>query len=168
MTNPGTRRGPCKCSADCRADDGDGGLAPFSRRRTLKTRVNSLLAVRIVCPFLDDLFGRPPPPAVVPLLRGGAVRPGLLLVNILIGSRGFLRFFRGSGTRGRLLVAPVIVPPAAKMAGAVPPVTPPLPGTTRALRGRWLLPGLLLRRLRRVLPGIPLLRVFFCHNCQTD
>jgi hypothetical protein len=66
-----------------------------------------------------------------------------------------------------LLVAPVKVPPAAMVAGAVPTVTPPLPGTTRALRGLWLLPCLLLH-LRRVLPGIPWLRVFFCHNCQTD
>ena len=102
---------------------------------------------------------------VVALLRGCAVVLGLLLiVNILGFPWCFFGFFRGYRTGRLLLVMPVEVPPAAVMTGTVPPVIPPLPGAL-ALRGSG---GLLLRCLRCLLPGILWLRVFFCHNCQTD
>ena len=67
-----------------------------------------------------------------------------------------------------MLVAPVRVPAAAMMTGVVPPVIPPLPGAGLALRGPGLLPCLLLRCLRWLVSGILWLRIFFCHNCQTD
>ena len=103
-----------------------------------------------------------------PALRGRAVLLGLfLVVNILGFSRDIRGFFRRCRPGGLLLVAPVIVPPAAMVAGAVPPVVSPLPGAL-ALRGSGLLPCLLLRCLRWLLPGILWLRIFFCHNCQTD
>jgi hypothetical protein len=120
---------------------------------------STLLAVRVVCPFLDDLFGRPATTAVVPLLRGRAVVL-LLILSILVFTGSVLLFFGIGRTGGLLLVMPVKVPPPATVTGTVPPVIPPLPGTL-ALRG----PGSLLRRL---LPGCLWLRVLFCHNCQTD
>ena len=124
---------------------------------------STLLAVRVVCPFLDDLFGRPAATAVVPLLWGGAVVLLLILV-ILVFTGRVLLFFGIGRTGGLLLVMPVKVPPPATVTGTVPPVIPPLPGTL-ALRG----PGSLLRRcLRWLLPGCLWLRVLFCHNCQTD
>ena len=94
---------------------------------------------------------------------------GLFLVVYILGfSRGVRGFFRRLWPGGLLLVAPVIVPPAAMVTGAVPPVVPPLPGAGLSLRGPWLLPCLLLWCLRWLLTGIVWLRVFFCHNCQTD
>jgi len=93
--------------------------------------------------------------------------PGVLFIVIIrVLSRSICGFFRRLRPGGRLLVAPVKVPPSAMMAGAVPPVVPPLPGAL-ALRCPGRLPGLLLR-LRWLLPGILWLRTFFCHNCQTD
>jgi hypothetical protein len=92
---------------------------------------------------------------------------GLLLILIIrFFSRCFRGFFRGGRPGGLLLVAPVRVPPPAVVPGAVPPVIPPLPGAL-ALRGCGLLAGLLLRCLRW-LHGILWLRIFFCHDCQTD
>jgi len=67
-----------------------------------------------------------------------------------------------------MLVAPGLVPAASMMTGVVPAIVPSLPGAGLALRGLWLLPCLLWRHLRGLLPGILWLRVLFCHNCQTD
>ena len=129
--------------------------------------MTSLLAVRIVCPFLNNLLGWPAAAVVVPPLRGSAVVLGLFfVVNVLGVSRCFRRFFRRCGPWGRLLVAPVMVPAAAIMTRVVPPVGPPLPGAL-ALRDPGLLPCLLLWSLPRLVPGILWLRIFF-HNCQTD
>jgi hypothetical protein len=128
----------------------------------------SLLAVRVACPFLDNFLGGLPAAAVGPALRGGAIVLGLfLVVNVFILSRCFRGSFRCCRPGGRLLVAPVGVPATAMMTGMVSPVIPPLPGVL-ALRGPGLLPCLLWRCLRRLLPGILWLRIFFCHNCQTD
>jgi hypothetical protein len=128
----------------------------------------TLFAVRVVCPFLDNLLGRPAAAAVVPGLRGGAILLGLFLVVDILGfSRGFRGFFR-HGWPGRLRrVAPAGVPAAAMVTGVVPPVVPPLPGAL-ALRGCGLLFCLLVRCLRWLIPGMLWLRIFFCHNCQTD
>jgi hypothetical protein len=104
---------------------------------------------------------------VVPAVRGGSVLPGLfLIVSVILFTRCFRGFFGRSRPGGLLLVAPVMVP-AAAMTGVVPPVVPPLPGAL-TLRGPGLLPCLLLRCLRWLIPGILWLRIFFCHNCQTD
>jgi hypothetical protein len=97
--------------------------------------------------------------------------PGpFLIVVLLVLSRGF-GGFRGRGRPdGLLRVAPVMVPPSAMVAGSVPAVAPPLPGTL-TLRGPLLLLPSLLRGLgrRRLLPGILwLLRIIICHDCQTD
>lgn len=99
----------------------------------------------------------------------------LLVVIILVLSGGGSRFLLFSRPYGLLRVAPVVVPPAPVVAGAVSPVIPPLPGSL-ALRGPVLLLSLLrllrrvgwLRRGRRLLPGALRLRIFICHGCQTD
>jgi hypothetical protein len=129
----------------------------------------SLLAVRIVCPFLDNLLGGLATAVVVPSLRRSTVLLRLfLIVNILDFFRGTFKFFRRIWPGSRLLVAPMSIPVPAMMTGVVPPVVPPLPKAGLALQGLWLLLCLLWRHLRWLLPGILWLRVFFCHNCQTD
>ena len=133
-----------------------------------------LFAVRVVRPFLDDPL-RLPAAAVVPDTGNLAFVPGLLLVIIVLFlSGGGSRFLLRCRPYGLLRVAPVVVPPAPVMAGAVPPVIPPLPGSL-ALRGpvllsllRLLRRGGWLRRGRRLLPGALRLRIFICHGCQTD
>jgi hypothetical protein len=91
----------------------------------------------------------------------------LLVINIQVLTR-FCGFFRHCRTGGLLRrVMPDRVTPTATMAGTIPPVVPPLPGTGLALRGVRLLTGLL-RCLCCLLPLIFWLRIFFCHNCQTD
>jgi len=131
--------------------------------------IGSLLTVRVACPFLNNLLGRPAAAVVGPSLRRCAVLLGLfLVVNIRVLSRGFRGFFRCSRPRGLLLVTPVMVPPASMVTGAVPPVGPPLAGAVLALRCRRRLPCLRLRCGRMLVPGILRLRIFFCHNCQTE
>lgn len=92
----------------------------------------------------------------------------LFVVNILVFTRLSGRFFRRCRAGGRLLVAPVMIPAAAVIPGTVPPVGPPLPGGVLSLRRRGLLPCLVLLRLRWLIPGIRLLRIFICHICQTE
>lgn len=101
---------------------------------------------------------------MMPALRDWAVVFGLFLViyvNVLFGRFfGLLRLFR---PRGLLLV-----PPNTVMPEGGPPDIPPWPGAMLTLRDFRLLLGLLPRCLRWLVSGIPGLRVFFCHNCQTD
>ncbi len=132
-----------------------------------------LFAVRVVDPFLDDPPGLPAA-AVVVMPAAGALPllPGpLLVVILLVLSRGGCGLLGRGRPDGLLRVAPVVVPPPAVVAGTVPAIAPPLPGSL-ALRGPVLLPSLLrlLRRLGRgLLPGrLWLLRILFCHDCQTD
>jgi hypothetical protein len=106
---------------------------------------------------------------MAPALRGRAVLLGLfLVVNVLAFSWCFRRFLLCYRQWGLLLVVPVMVLPAIAMAGVAMPFVPPLPGAVLALRGPGLLHCLLLRCRFRLLSGILLLRIFFCHNCQTD
>ena len=133
-------------------------------------KTGSLLTVRVVCPFLNNLLRRPAAAVVVgPSLRRCAVLLGLfLLVNIHVFSRGFRGFFRCGRSRGLLQVTPLMIPPASMVTGAVPPVVPPLPGAVLVLRSRRRPPCLRLRPGRLLVPGILRLRIIFCHNCQTE
>lgn len=140
--------GAMDCTEDCRQKTKKVPVPPDScPGRQGPGFSGFLLAVRVVCPFLDNPF-RGPAAAVVASLRGRAALTGLfLIVIVLVFSRRVRRFFRRSWPDGLLRVAPVVVPPPA-MTGVVSPVVPPLPGAL-ALRCPGLLPGLLLRwRLR--------------------
>jgi hypothetical protein len=133
--------------------------------------LSTLLAVRVVCPFLDYLFWRPAA-TVVPAMRGRAILTGLLLPVIIgIGIPGFRRsLLRGPRV---VLVAQVVVPPAAMVTGPVAPVLPALPVVLPFLRILLAIHHLrgrkgLRRALRRLASGYRRLPVLFSHNCQDD
>jgi hypothetical protein len=108
------------------------------------------LAVRIVCPFLDDLLGGLTAAPVV-LLGGRPVLLGLFVVDIGFFLRGSLWRFL---SRSRGLIPAEIMSLASRVPAPVPPVVSPLslgvlPLLGLAAGGLWL-------------------RLLFFHNVQTD
>ena len=111
----------------------------------------NLLAVDVVCPFLDNSLGGL---SAAPVVMLGGCRPvllGLLVIDIGLFPRGF-RWFCLSRSLG--LVTAGMIPAPARVPAPVPPVVPPLSLGILPLSGL-------------AYGGLGLFFLFF-HNCQTD